>query len=262
MASHSDAMTFSYRQLGPERDLAPLIDAYWINESGPAETREGETTVDRVLPDGCIDLVFVKHGAGTQRSRLFASALIEQPTLIDPTSAQWFVGVRLRPAMSQVVLPVSPIECRNRNIDAREIDSSFSAIEEQLLGSRTPADALSTLRRHVDREARANTHRAPPARVCFALKLLANGPPWMSPGEVARALGISPRTLHRDVLSWSGHAPKVLTRILRMQHAVARLRAGRSRLADVACDSGFADQPHMTRELWRLTGLRPSELSR
>jgi AraC-like DNA-binding protein len=262
MLRRSDAMIFSYRQLRPERDLAPLIDAYWINESGSPETRAGATSCDRVLPDGCIDLVFVKHGAGAQRSRLFASALIEQPTMLGPSSATWFVGVRLRPAMSQVVLSVSPMECRDRNIDALEIDSSFSVLEEQLLSCDTPVEALATLRRHVDRGARANTHRAPPTRVCSALELLANGPPWMSPGEVARALGISPRSLHRDVVSWTGHAPKVLARILRMQRALARLRAGRSRLADVAYDTGFADQPHMTRELWRLTGLRPSELSR
>ena len=255
-------MTFSYRQLGPECDLAPLIDAYWINESGSSEVSQGGTSCDRVLPDGCIDLVFVKHGSGAQRSRLFASALIEQPTLLDPTSAAWFVGVRLRPAMSQVLLPVSPIECRDRNIDALELDSSFAVIQEQLLDCRTPSEALATLRRHVDRQARSKTHRAPPPRVRFALELLANGPPWMSPGEVARALDISPRSLHRDVLSWTGHAPKVLARILRMQRALARLRAGQGRLADVAYDSGFADQPHMTRELWRLTGLRPAELAR
>lgn len=255
-------MTFSYRQLGPESDLAPLIDAYWINESESSEASDGARSCDRVLPDGCIDLVFMKHGAGAQRSRLFASALIEQATMIEPTSAVWFVGVRLRPAMSQVVLPVSPLECRDRNIDALELDSSFGVIQEQLLDCHTPSEALATLRRHVDRAARANTHRAPPARVRVALELLANGPPWMSPGEVARALGISPRSLHRNVLNWTGHAPKVLARILRMQRALARLRAGRSRLADVAYDSGFADQPHMTRELWRLTGLRPSELSR
>jgi AraC-like DNA-binding protein len=255
-------MTFSYRQFGPGRDLAMVIDAYWCNESGAPETREGATRCDRVLPDGCIDLVFVKHRAGGQRSRLFASALIERPTMIDPSSATWFVGVRMRPAMSQVVLPVSPMECRDRNIDAIELDRSFAAIEEQLLDCRSPSDALTILSRHVDRRARGNARRAAPARMRFALKLLADGPPWMSPGEVAQVLGINPRTLHRDFLSWSGHAPKVLARILRMQRALERLRGGRSRLADVALDTGFADQPHMARELWSLTGLRATELLR
>ena len=249
-------MSFSYRQFRPERDLAQLVDAYWINEAGPPSELDAPT--DRVLPDGSIDLVFRKQAGG---SRLFSSPLIEEPTLLDASSGQWFVGVRLRPAMSRAVLPVPPFECRDRAIDAVDLDPSFASLEEQLLACDTPARALAILRGEVDRRARANLHRPPPPRVRRALHLLTSGPPWRQQHEVASEVGITPRGLHRDVVSWTGHAPKVLARIARMQHTLARLRGGPCSLAQVACDSGFADQPHMTRELRRLTGLRPSELS-
>lgn len=255
-------MTYAYRQIAPDRDLSPLIDAYWINESGPARSDAGATCGDRVLPDGCIDLVFANHGAGDPRSRLFSSPLIEQPTLLGAASDAWFVGVRFRPAMSQAVIPVPPLECRDRAIDAVELGAGFALVEEQLLCCRSATEALTTLRRLIDRRARANAHRAPPTRIRAAVQLLSGGPPWLSPSDVASALAISPRSLHRDILSWTGHAPKVLARILRMQRTVERLRSGQRPLIEVAYDSGFADQPHMTRELRRLTGLCPSELSR
>ena len=248
-------MTFSYRQRGPERDLSQIIDAYWINECGSAP---GERN-DRVLPDGCIDLVFVNHD-DPERSRLFSSPLIERPTILAPTSGRWFVGVRMRPAMSQVVLAVAPHECRDRAIDAVQIDKTLVLVEEQLMGCATPSEALAVLRRHVDHRARTNPQRIPPARVRASLRLLSNGPPWLNPHEVASAVGVSPRTLYRDLVSWTGHAPKVLARISRMHRALEHLRLGQRTLAEIACDSGFADQPHMTRELRQLTGLPPSEL--
>jgi AraC-like DNA-binding protein len=249
-------MSFSYRQFRPARDLAALVDAYWITEAGPR--RECEVPTDRVLPDGCIDLVFVRTAAG---ARLFSSPLIEEPTLLDPSSEEWFVGVRMRTAMSGAVLPVSPVECRDRAIDAVELDPRFSELEERLVACATPERALAILRGEVDRRARAHLDHVPPARVRGALALLTGGPPWRSHDEVASAVGIAPRSLHRDIVRWTGHAPKVLARIARMQHALARLRANERSLAEVAAASGFADQPHMTRELRRLTGLRPSELS-
>ena len=78
--------------------------------------------------------------------------------------------------------------------------------------------------------------------------------------KVARALGISERSLHRDLTRWSGLAPKSLARILRMQRALAAIRARRMPLALTALQMGYADQAHMTRELKELAGLTPGEI--
>ena len=65
--------------------------------------------------------------------------------------------------------------------------------------------------------------------------------------------------LHRDVLAWTGLAPRTLGRVLRMQRALEALRGGKEPLAELAARAGYADQPHMTREIRRLTGLSPGE---
>ena len=96
-------------------------------------------------------------------------------------------------------------------------------------------------------------------RVRKAIASLARG------GEVhrvARAVGLSERGLHRDLVRWSGLAPKPLARILRMQRCLAALRAGRMPLALLALRLGYADQAHMTRELKALAGTTPRAVAR
>ena len=234
-----------YQQIRPIEAFRSLVDAYWINRPAGAE--------ERVLPDGCIDLIYRGDADG---GRLFASALIERPVPIGPTSA-WFVGVRFRPAMARAMLDIDPIECRDRNVAARAIDARFGALEERLLDCASPDEAFVVLKRAVD--GRLARRDGAPRRVQEAIGLLARG------GEVhrvARAVGVSERSLHRDLVRWSGLAPKPLARILRMQRCLAALRNGRMPLALLALRLGYADQAHMTRELKALAGVTPREVVR
>ena len=58
-----------------------------------------------------------------------------------------------------------------------------------------------------------------------------------------------------------GASPKLFARVARFDHAV-QLARGRPDLAwaQIAVDSGYADQAHLTREFVDLGGIRPSQL--
>ena len=92
-------MMNGYQQTRPIEAFRAQVDVYWINrpDAGAADVR--------VLPDGCIDLVFRSDAEGGQ---LFASALIERPRPIG-TASDWFVGVRFRPAMARAILDIDPV---------------------------------------------------------------------------------------------------------------------------------------------------------
>ena len=77
---------------------------------------------------------------------------------------------------------------------------------------------------------------------------------------VARAVGVTTRTLHREMLAWTGLPPKLLARIFRLQAALGRLRRHRhdGPLAILAAEAGYADQAHMAREFRDLAGAPPS----
>jgi AraC-like DNA-binding protein len=78
---------------------------------------------------------------------------------------------------------------------------------------------------------------------------------------LSRELFLSQRQLLRRCSAAVGHGPKELQRILRFQAFLA-LTQGRPcdeiALARVAAAVGYADQPHLSRECLRLSGLTPN----
>jgi transcriptional regulator GlxA family with amidase domain len=70
--------------------------------------------------------------------------------------------------------------------------------------------------------------------------------------------GLSERQLRRRFDAAVGYGPKTLAGVLRLQRFLALTSAEPSPdLARLALDAGYADQPHLTRECRRLTGLTP-----
>jgi AraC-like DNA-binding protein len=242
----------TYVEHAPIAAFRHLVDAYWINRPDG-----GGLAADRVLPDGCIDLIFRGDASG---GRLFASALIERPVLFGADHPVWFPGVRFRPAMARAILDIDPVECRGGDTPAAEIDVGFATLEDRLRGCASAEQALALLTRAVEARLARRERNAAPMRVQEALARLAQGGDAARVAMVARALGMSERSLHRELVRWSGLPPKTIARILRMQRALRAIRAGNAPLAFVALSMGYADQAHMTRELKSLAGLAPSEI--
>jgi AraC-like DNA-binding protein len=75
---------------------------------------------------------------------------------------------------------------------------------------------------------------------------------------LAKESGYSPRHLHRKVLAATGHSPKRLSRIGRMQ---ALLAAGRGESwARTAAEFGYHDESHMINDVQRLADATPQAL--
>jgi AraC-like DNA-binding protein len=78
-------------------------------------------------------------------------------------------------------------------------------------------------------------------------------------GALAGELGVGRRRLEREFRREIGLSPGAVARIARFQRAVQQL-AGGVPLARAAVASGYADQPHLSRETRAMTGLTPAEL--
>ncbi|GAA0502225.1 putative AraC-family regulatory protein [Paractinoplanes deccanensis] len=78
-------------------------------------------------------------------------------------------------------------------------------------------------------------------------------------GELAEELGTTRRRLERGFRAHIGLAPKAVARIARFQRAAAQVGLGVP-LSAAAAGNGYADQPHLTREIRALAGVTPVQL--
>ena len=135
---------------------------------------------------------------------------------------------------------------------------SGGCLRERLLEALTPQDALSVMEdvllRHM-----TGVLGADPA-VSAAAAALSRG---VLVGEVARDLGLLPRTLRRRFTAQVGLTPKRFARVQRMQRLVRALD-GQTEVdwAAAAARHGYADQPHLADEFRELAGVTPAEYLR
>ena len=234
-----------YSEHPPAPDLAELVACTWER----AEAAEPDGNV-RVLPDGCVDLVW------SSRNGLVIAGPDTGPVVYPVEPGYAAAGLRLRPGVAGSVLGLPASELRDERPELSALWGRDAArLEERI------ALADSARRRELLEEAlRPLAREAEPDELVLAgLPLL--GRRGSSVAELARTLAISERALRRRFNAAIGYGPKRLDRIIRFRRLL-RLTAlrGQGGLAAAAAELGYADQPHLTREVRELSGLTPVEL--
>ncbi|RQT50610.1 AraC family transcriptional regulator [Burkholderia cepacia] len=131
-------------------------------------------------------------------------------------------------------------------------------IYDPLAAETAMLDALSTLIvRHADALPRPAPLASDEPRVdAMRERLAADLTCTVTLDEVAQAAGLSPFHAARLFTRTNGMPPHAWRNQLRLQRALAPLRAGVP-VADVAAASGFVDQSHFTRHFKRMFGVPP-----
>ncbi|MCX4965563.1 helix-turn-helix domain-containing protein [Streptomyces sp. NBC_00654] len=193
-----------------------------------------------VLPDGCMDLIWTRRGllvagpdthafevAGEQRGRCAA--------------------IRFAPGTAPSLLGVPADELRDRRVGLAALwpGAEVRRLTERITEDPDPAAALErlALRRAAD------TGPPDPLTVHVAAQLRRG----RSVAATARSAGLGARQLHRRSLAAFGYGPKTLARVLRLQRALALVRAG-TPYAEAALTAGCTDQAHLAREVRALAG--------
>lgn len=241
-----------YQEHAAPGELGRHVECLWRHQ-----LLEGTAAPIAVVPDGCVDILWSRHGlavAGPDRVAAF-------PVFAPGTD---IIGLRFRPgiaasflrtSLSQILGEVVPLdafwgraarELETRIEDAPDAASRAAMLAEAVL-ERLPAVS------------------SPPGDVAATLAQL-----WQSHGssdnpirDLAAATGTSERTLRRRCHEHFGYGAKTLDRILRLQRFLgACQREPSAALGLLALDAGYADQAHLSREARELTSLSPAEIRR
>lgn len=202
-------------------------------------TAEREPGTGRVLPDGCMDLLWWRGDlivAGPD-TVAYESALAAGETI---------VGLRFPPGVAPAALGVPADELRDTRVRLSALWPARAAREAAERVAAAPERVLEELA--AGRLAAAD---GPDPAVPAVVALLRAGAPVAT---VADEVGMSERQLRRRSLAAFGYGPKTLARILRLGRALDLARAGRP-LAAVAAETGYADQAHLSRDTRALAGV-------
>lgn len=195
----------------------------------------------RVLPDGCMDLIYSAGDLLVAGPDTRAQVVAHPPGTVH-------VGLRFAPGTGPLVFGVPAVELRDRRVPLDQVWPSGQArrLAERLAEADDPAAVLETAARTRLRDA------GPPDPIAAAVvRGLRRG---AAVAEVAEAVALSERQLHRRCLTAFGYGAKTLARVLRLGRALYLARTGLP-FAAVAADAGYADQAHLAREVRALTGV-------
>jgi AraC-like DNA-binding protein len=239
-----------YREFAPARALGGVVLCLWAQRIVGSQSEYAH----RVLPDGCIDIVLINN---------------EEPMVVGPWTKSFIaqfapgtriVGARFHPGRAMGLVGVPASELLNRRVPLRDVwrraaYERFSRIaEEENFAARRSALEAALLQRMADAtpldrevaEAMRHLSRFPEIRV----------------EQLSRWIGMSGRQLQRRFCATVGYGPKMFHSVLRFQRLL-NLGGGKPdhpSLAQLSIDAGYADQPHMNREVRRFSGIAPTAL--
>jgi AraC-like DNA-binding protein len=224
--------------------LRRLVTTVWTHDL-PATA-----TSVRVLPDAAIDVVV--GGGHVRVAGPDTGAVVER----FPGGGS-VVGFQLRPGAVAALLGVPASALRDERVDLEDLwGAAGRALADAVDEDAGPAAVAAAVEQHLTERA-ATAPDGDPLAVPLLHHLAGGGPT----GPLADELGLGERQLRRRSGAAFGYGPKVLARVLRFSAAVERLRAEPEvPLADLAAESGYADQAHLTHEARALSGLSPGRL--
>jgi AraC-like DNA-binding protein len=225
----------AYTEHRVEGPLGQWIECAW--------TREGPDGYERIVPDGCMDLIW-SEGAGLRvvgpNTTAFMAPMREGGSVL---------GVRLHPGAAPPVFGVSAPALLDARLPAQTLWGDTAKRLDELLGDEeTAAGRANLLIAFLSQRATA----PPDPLVRAAARRLESA----RVADVASELAVSERHLRRLVSANVGYGPKLLGRVLRLRRALGRVRAG-AELAEVAFEAGYADQAHFSQDCRALAGVPP-----
>lgn len=248
-----------YFELAPIAQLSPWVECFWFMKGDG-----GQLQPDRVLPDGCVEIVFnladpfrqvQRPDSGLQPLQLVAGPMTHS-LLIQASGRIDLAGIRLRPGGASAFLPLPLLELQDQALGLDDLECRFPRNFQERLGNASGEESRRTLLgdaalaacRPEDSDQRVH-------KVCQWMQLEENASvDWLS-----RQAGMSGRTLERLFLRQVGLGPKRLQRILRFQKAIRRAEAASpARLRDSALDAGYYDQSHFLKDFHAFAGVPPS----
>ena len=250
-----------YREIIPQPPLNKHVECFWTLESSAPSTEP-----ERILPDGCIELIlnfgdrFSQHCDRTRKlqPKNFLVGQMTGPIMISPSGPVELIGIRFHPGGT---LPFLRMPLHDVTDQVVELGSLSSTLERDLLRAASESSALSEKIRAIEQF--LSTCLATSKYDSWLMNIAArivDSRGLIAVDDLAGDAGISSRQLERRFLREVGVGPKLLGRIIRFQQVFRAVEQGSNAWAEIAVECGYYDQAHLIRDFNQFAQQTPAVL--
>jgi len=187
----------------------------------------------------------------------FVAGVWDRPTVTGHYGEQAGYQLYLDLIDARRLLGVPGTELANQMIGLEDVLGSFATeLPERLADAKDANDRHAIAQRLLT--ARLSEQPATAPETHHALTRLRSTRGAATIEAIASEIGWSRRHLATRFREATGLPPKALARLIRIEHAAQRVREG-TPLADIAYESGYADQSHFNRDFRELVGCTPTQ---
>jgi len=246
-----------YKELRPSAILQPFVECIWTL-NGTA--REAATQPERILPDGCLELIFHRGKPFRRRGELqphcFVVGQMIEPAFLQASTLIEVVGVRFHSGGAYPFFMIPMHELTHRFVSVAEVWGRLGReLEERVLGASSTREAVRMVVHDLERQLMSADVGKSRAHGLASVQIQHHG--TLSVRELACRGGISERQLQREFNDVVGLSPKMFSRILRFQRVFQAFEQN-AKWVDVALEYGYYDQPHLIADFRQFAATTPT----
>ncbi|WP_345085124.1 helix-turn-helix transcriptional regulator [Nemorincola caseinilytica] len=249
----------------PSPPLAAYVKCIW---SLQVDGEPGILHKEKILPDGCIELIF--HYGDKYRQydsnegyvlqpRSFVHGQMKSYIEVGPTGHTGMVAARFYPHGLAMFTKVPMQELTGLVVDVHTLFGSEAMhTEEQLGNARNEEERVAIMERFLLGRLRAATPRMD--SVAYAVQRITANGGNIAVSQLAAEVFMSERQFERVFLATVGLSAKAFSKITRSQNGIKSAQAGKTTsLTQLALDAGYYDQAHFIRDFKEFAGVTPMQ---
>jgi len=243
----------TYNQFDPHPALMDYIDAFWT------ATGDGkELTTEKILPDGCVDIIFNlgedcktdDNNFTMQNGKVYLVGTMTRFKKTNMNPGTNLLGIRFKPAAFSAFYKFSSLhEVTDQTIEFEKVSSPDL--------QKTIQHSTAYLNHFF-----LNKLSKPKHILLPVVADIQNHKGQMNVPTLAQRHFTTTRQLERSFKQHIGVSPKEFINFVRYQFTLSLIQNKNSarNLFDIAFDCGYYDHAHLTNEIKRYTGVVPSQL--
>lgn len=257
----------AYLEHSPAPRLREAIACYWTLCSSGTHTDERKP--NRILPDGCIDIIF-NFGEPLQRvtdtktytNRLpwYIAGAMTRPVEVQSSGRADMIGIRFNPGYAKSFLLRPARELTDLSPALQDLwGNSGTELGTRLAETKTRKARLNIL----DQELLLRFQQAekPGGHIKLAVSILLRTGGRTKIASIASRCGISVRHLGRQFEEAVGLSPKLFARIVRFQKVLAMAKkAPHPDWLTSVFEAGYYDQSHLIKDFHEFSRSSPNYL--